>query len=229
MFRLAALPLLLLLSLSSPAPAAAQDYEDGQIWVQALVFGRLSENWRSHLEVQPRWVNDASELGLTIFRTAVGRRITPWLTGWAGYAWIPRTAGEGVRHEQRTWQQLSLTLPPAGGWTTSGRLRLEQRWLDPWDGTSHRIRGLARAQRPFAAGSRWGLVVYDEVMITLDDTSLGPEQGFDRNRLFGGVMRTFGPAAAIEAGYLWEHGALPDALSRDEHVFLTTLTLQFPR
>ena len=42
-------------------------------------------------------------------------------------------------------------------------------------------------------------------------------------------MRTFSPAATLEAGYLWEHSAMPDPLSRDEHVLLTTFTLQFPR
>jgi Protein of unknown function (DUF2490) len=221
--------LLLFLSLLCPAAARAQDLSDNQIWVQALALGRLSENWRSHVEVWPRWFDDASDLGLVIVRAGVGRRITSRLTGWAGYAWIPRMQHPGVRHEQRLWQQLTLALPPAAGWTFSSRLRLEQRWLEPWEGMSNRIRGLGRVQRPFAAGSRWGLAVYDELMITLDETELGPEPGFDRNRLFAGVMRTLSPAATLESGYLWEHSALPDSLSRNEHVLMTTFTLQFPR
>lgn len=220
---------LLLLSLLRPEAVLAQDLDDFQIWVQTLAQGRLSENWRSHFEVWPRWFDDGSELGLTIMRTAIGRRITSRLTGWAGYAFIPRTQGDGVRYEQRSWQQLSLTLPPSAGWTVSSRLRLEQRWLDPWEGSSHRIRGMARVQRPFRQGSRWGLAVYDEVMVTLDDTSLGPKQGFDRNRIFGGVMRSLGPAATIETGYLWEHTALAPSGSRNEHVLATSLTLQWPR
>jgi hypothetical protein len=222
-------PVLLILCVLHPASAPAQDLQDGQIWVQAIALGRLSENWRSHVEVQPRWFDDASEFGLVIVRTAVGRRITSRLTGWVGYAWIPRMYAPGVRHEQRTWQQLSLVLPPAAGWTASSRLRLEQRWLDPWEGTSHRIRGLGRLQRPFAPGSRWGLAVYDELMITFDETPLGPPQGFDRNRLFGGVMRTLNRTATVEAGYLWEHAAVPPSLNRNDHVLLTTVTLQLPR
>ena len=221
--------LLLFLCLLCPSPPRHRISLTTRSRVQALALGRLSENWRSHVEVQPRWFDDASDLGLVIVRTGVGRRITSRLTGWAGYAWVPRMQHPGVRHEQRLWQQLSLALPPAAAWTFSSRLRLEQRWLEPWEGVSHRLRGMVRVQRPFAAGSRWGLAVYDELMITLDDTELGPEQGFDRNRLFAGVMRTLSPAATLEAGYLWEHSAMPDSLSRDEHVLLTTFTLQFPR
>ena len=217
-----------LLCLLCPSPAGAQDYEDGQVWIQALALGRLSENWRSHLEVQPRWFDDASSLGLVIVRGAVGRRLTRQLTGLAGYGWVPRTSDSGVRHEQRIWQQLSLALPPASGWTVSGRLRLEQRWLEPWEDTSNRMRVLARAQRPLGS-SRWSVVFYNEVMLTLDDTGSGPEQGFDRNRLHAGVMRRLAPAVTAEAGYLWEHTAVSPDGSRDEHVAIANITLQFPR
>ena len=184
--------------------AAAQQNPDRQVWVQGLALGQLSENWRSHIEVQPRWFDDGSELGLTIVRTALGRRLTPRVTAWLGHAWVPRTFGEGVRHEQRLWQQLSVAGPALGAWSTSGRLRVEQRWLEPWDGVSHRVRMLARAQRPVGATRRWGLWAYDELMVTLDDTPRGPASGFDRNRLAGGVSRRLSPAVSVDAGYLWE-------------------------
>jgi hypothetical protein len=227
MTRLAAL--LLAVCLLCPASAVAQDRQDFQVWAQALAVGQLSENWRSHLEVWPRWFEDGTELALVIVRTAIGRQITPRLTGWAGYAWVPRPLGDGVRHEQRTWQQLSLALPGAAGWTMSSRLRLEQRWQDPWDGSSHRFRGLVRGQRPFATGSRWGIAVQDELMITFDDTPGGPIQGFDRNRLYAGLVRSMTPAATIEAGYLWEHSALAGPGARNDHVASAALTLQWPR
>jgi Protein of unknown function (DUF2490) len=105
---------------------------------------------------------------------------------------VPRTLGSGVRHEQRLWQQLSFAGPVVGGWTPTARLRLEQRWLEPWAGTSHRVRVLARTQRTLGATSPWGLFTYNETMFTLDRTPRGPARGFDRNRLSGGVVRHLG-------------------------------------
>jgi Protein of unknown function (DUF2490) len=208
--------------------AAAQQNPDRQIWVQGLALGQLSENWRSHVEVQPRWFDDGSELGLTIVRTALGRRLTPRVTAWLGHAWVPRTFGEGVRHEQRIWQQLTLTGPALGAWSTLGRLRVEQRWLEPWDGVSHRVRMMARAQRPVGATKRWGLWAYDELMVTLDDTPRGPASGFDRNRLAGGLSRRLSPVASVDAGYLWERGVF-GAGRRNDHVAIGVLNLSLPR
>jgi len=224
----AGLAVVLALTLGLVTSAAAQPDPDRQVWIQGLALGQLSENWRSHIEVQPRWFDDSSELGLTIVRTAIGRRLSPRVTVWLGHAWIPRTFGEGVRHEQRIWQQLSLAGPVLGGWTTSGRLRVEQRWLEPWDGLSHRVRMMARAQRPLAPTSPWGVWAYDELMVTLDDTPQGPQDGFDRNRLSAGISRRVSPLVSFDAGYVWERG-VAGAGRRNDHVALGVLYLNWPR
>lgn len=209
------------------APAAAQPNPDRQFWLQALAIGQLSEAWRVHVETQPRFQDDASELGLTLVRTAIGRRLTPRVTAWAGHAWVPRTFGDGVRHEQRAWQQLSIAGPALGRWVTSGRARLEQRWLDPWDDASHRLRLMARAQRPVGAAG-WGVYAYDELMVTLDDTANGPANGFDRNRLSAGVSRRLSPAVSFDAGYLWER-AVFGAGRRNDHIAIGVLNVAWPR
>jgi hypothetical protein len=216
------------LSLLVPAESAsAQDVEDGQLWIQALAIGELSDNWRVHLELQPRVFNDASELGLTIVRTAIGRRLHPNVTAWAGHAWVPRSLGPTTVHEQRLWQQLSLAFPSAAGWTPSARVRLEQRWLDPWVGTSHRLRLMMRAQRPVAAAGPWSIAFYNETMLTLDDTSLGPGRGFDRNRLYGGMVRRLSSLFSAELGYVWEHATFPCPLQRNDHVALGVININF--
>lgn len=217
-----------LLVLGAAATAAAQPNPDRQVWMQGLALGQLSEHWRTHIEVQPRWFDDGSDLGLTIVRYALGRRLTPRATVYVGHAWIPRTFGTGVRHEQRAWQQLSLTGPSVGGWATSGRVRLEQRWLDPWADASHRLRTMVRAQRALAGGSPWGVWTYDELMLTLDDTARGPASGFDRNRLAAGVSRRLSRAVSLDAGYLWEHAVFgPDR--RNDHIAIGVVTLAWPR
>lgn len=206
--------------------AWAQDNPDAQVWVQAIGIGPLSENWRAHVEIQPRLFDDASELGLTIIRTAIGRRIAPRATVFVGYAGIPRTFGPVNRYEQRIWQQLSLTFPAVRRWAPTARVRVEQRWLDPWADASHRVRVLARGQRPFGQGP-WSLGVYDEIMMNVDDTDLGPGEGFDRNRVYAGLMRRLSPSLSTEIGYLWEHGAIPGG-RRNDHVLMGVLNVTWP-
>lgn len=203
---------------------------DGQIWIQGLALGRLSEHWRSHLEVQPRWFDDASELGLTIVRSAVGRQLSPRITVWGGHAWVPKTFGPGVRHEQRLWEQVSISLPPLGTWRPAARVRVEQRWQpEPWDDSSHRVRMMMRLQRPLGPNSRWQIAAYDEVMFTMDETTRGPLRGFDRNRLYGGIVRTIHPRVSVEAGYLWERSRITRLANLDSHVASATVTAQWPR
>ena len=203
--------------LARPGAAAAQDSPDAQIWFQMLAVGDLADQWRTHVEVQPRFMDDTSELGLTLVRTAIGRSIAPGLTAWIGHAWVPRTLGPDTRHEQRIWQQLLAALPAVRSWTPSIRLRIEQRWLDPWDGTSHRVRLLTRAQRSLGTARRWGLFAYDEAMVTLDRTPRGPSRGFDRNRLSTGVVRRLSPAVSTDVGYIWENTAVAEG-RRNDHI-----------
>jgi Protein of unknown function (DUF2490) len=208
--------------------AAAQDSPDSQAWVQALAVGAVSAHWRTHVEVQPRFMNGASELGLTIVRTAVGRSVAPRVSVWLGHAWVPRALGTGVRHEQRIWQQLLLTSPAVGGWTPTARLRVEQRWLEPWQGASHRVRVLTRAQRPLGVGTQWSVFAYDEAMFTLDRTPRGPARGYDRNRLSAGLARRSSPIVSTDIGYIWENAVIPGG-HRNDHVFIVVLNLSMPR
>lgn len=209
--------------------ARAQSTHDAQLWVQTLALGRVGD-WRTHVEVQPRVFDDVSELGLVILRGAVGRALTPRVSAWLGYAWIPRTFGPGVRHEQRIWQQLLVTPPAVAGWTPSVRVRLEQRWQnEPWDGASHRLRTLVRAQRPIDAARRWQVAGYNELMVTFDETPDGPRQGYDRNRFYSGLMRTVTPALTVEGGYIWEHSPIDGPGSRHDHAAIVVATLQWPR
>jgi hypothetical protein len=220
--------LLSLMAVVSPhAAAMGQDTQDGQVWAQALVTGPVSESWRVHLEVQPRIFDNASELGLTIVRGAIGRQIAPRVAAFIGYGWVPRSLGPTTRHERRIWQQLSLVLPAGGAWTTSGRIRLEQRSLDPWLGRSHRLRLLARAQRTLEGP--WTLAMYNEAMVTLDHTPLGPARGYDRNRLYGGLMRRLTPTFTAELGYIWENSTIAGPPQRNDHIAIGVMNIVLPR
>lgn len=210
-------------------PARAQDYQDFQVWSQTVVIGQLSDKWRSHLELQPRVFDNGRELGITIFRGALGRQVTPRVSLWAGYAMVARSLGPATTWEKRAWQQVLVALPRAGTWAPTLRLRLEQRWLPQRTDTSHRLRVMARGQRPLKANSPWHVALYDEAMFTLNTTTSGPYRGYDRNRAFGGVGRRLSPAVTVEGGYLWENSTIRGPGQRNEHVALVTMNVAWPR
>jgi hypothetical protein len=206
------------LTLLWPISAAAQATHDAQLWTQVILTAPIAPQWLVHLEAQPRWSDDVSELNHAIARGAVGRRVAPGVSMWGGYAWIPRTLGPGTRHEQRIWQQVSASLPVVRRWAPSMRLRTEQRFLDGWEDSSHRLRIMGRLVRPLDAAGTWNVATWNEGMITLDDTVGGPWQGFDQNRLFAGLMRRMSSAATIEGGYLWHTTKPPTSARAHAHV-----------
>lgn len=203
----------------------AQSVHDAQLWTQVVVTPHLAPDWMVHLEFQPRWSEDMSELNQLIMRTALGLQVTDRMSIWGGYAWIPRTLGPGTEHEQRIWQQLSATFPVVAKWTPSMRLRLEQRFLDSWADSSHRLRMMGRFVRPIDAERRWLLVGWNELMVTLDDTAPGPWQGIDQNRLFGGIARRFNPQVTLEGGYLWQTLEPPDRVRANAHIAFAWLNV----
>jgi hypothetical protein len=215
----------LLLAFLSPLVAAAQDTVDSQLWLQAVATLRLSENWRLHLEEQPRWYEDWSAPYQIITRTALGRRVGPRASLWGGYAWVAKPPGEGVTHEHRIWEQLSATFPTLEQWTPSIRLRIEQRFQDTWDGASHRIRMMGRGVRPFDDRARWSLAVWDELMVTANDADGGPASGIDQNRLFAGTLRQFNPQVGLEFGYLWVTSEAPASPRTHAHNLFVWLNL----
>jgi hypothetical protein len=209
---------------AEPAPASAQVQHDAQVWAQVISTLTLSD-WRIHLEVQPRFSQDASELDHTLTRWALGRQLNSRMSVWAGHAWTARTLGDTTRHEQRLWQQLSLTLPAAAGWAPSVRVRLEQRFFDGWSDNSHRLRSMLRGVRPISGP--WSLAVWDEFMLNFDQTGGGPHQGYDQNRAFAGVLRRFSRHASLEFGYLLQSLKTPAGPMLNGHTAFTWLNLTF--
>ena len=209
---------------AEPVPASAQVQHDAQVWAQVVATLRLSD-WRVHLELQPRFSQDVSELDQTITRWAIGRQLNPRMTLWGGHAWISRTLGDPTRHEQRVWQQLSWTLPEARRWTPSLRFRLEQRFLDGWSDNSHRLRSMLRGVHPISGC--WSLAVWDEFMVNFDKTGSGPPEGFDQNRVFAGTLRRLSSHATIEFGYLLQSLKTSAGPMSNAHTAFTWLNLTF--
>mgnify|MGYP001336770879 CR=1 FL=1 len=62
-------------------------------------------------------------------------------------------------------------------------------------------------------------------MVTLDWSPGGPARGYDRNRLYGGLMRRLSPVFTAEFGYIWENSTIPGLLQRNDHVMLGVVNI----
>jgi hypothetical protein len=197
-----ALHLLIALTAAASAPAAAQE-EDLQQWTLLSTTGQLSGKVTLYAEVQPRFTDDVGRIGQLLLRPAIGYRVAPDLSVFLGYAYV-RTDPKGGRStdEHRLFQQLSFTAYRGpGGFTITGRTRLEQRTVIGSDELGWRFRQVIRAERKI---SRSGMkaVAWTEPFVNLDTTDWGQRGGVDQWRTFLGVGLPVSASLTVDAGYL---------------------------
>jgi hypothetical protein len=189
--------------------ARADDLDDDfQVWAPAILQLDIGPKvLRGWFEVQPRFDEDAGQLGVLLTRPALGVYVRPWLTAWAGYAYVERLRPE-YAHEHRAWEQLqaNATVDEESGTKVMARLRVEHRLREGEDPVAHRVRLLVRAQRALADLKPMSLhgIVWNEVFVGLNTVKWGPASGFDRNRSFIGLGLQMIPEARFEVGYMFE-------------------------
>jgi hypothetical protein len=191
------------LALVAASPAAAE--EDFQPWFAATATVPVGERALVWLEGQARTSDDASRLNQVLLRPAVGLRVSPAATLFAGYAFVatnPR--GPGSSKEHRIWQQALIRILGDGkGITLSSRSRLEQRFREDDGDTGHRLRQLVRLTAPIgSAGTQ--AVIWSEPFIGLNGTAWGQPAGLDRWRNFVGVSVPVAATLRVEPGYMNE-------------------------
>lgn len=214
--------------LGCSAGAAADNVEDGRIWLNLTLQGDLpAQGWRWYAELQPRWREEGRDLDAVLVRPAVYYKLSASDSIWFGYGYIPSyPASGGMRYENRLWQQYLHAFDPWNGIALSSRTRLEERRLEDGDDTGYRLRQMLRASRQFAANPAWGAVVWDEVFVNANDTDWGARNGFDQNRAFVGVSYAFSGKAKVEAGYLNQYiRTVGD--DRMNHVLSAALSINF--
>jgi hypothetical protein len=189
--------------LVAPRDARAQQNPDYQSWTALLGTANLD----SALPGVRLWFDGHTRRGdagnVFIFRPGVGYAITPWMSVWAGYAWIPVTSdATGDRFdEQRIWQQLILSNRWLDGRVSAqSRTRVEQRFQEGTSDLGHRVRQFVRADYRFE-NMPLGLVVWDELFWQLNDAGVFAA-GFDQNRIFVGPALHAWDGFRVEFGYL---------------------------
>jgi len=195
--RSATLVLLASILLVPGASGALAASGDGQVWMQGIVRVALPQRFRLWLEVQPRLGGDG--LRQLLLRPALGYQVTPSWSVWQGYGFTP--SFDPYRRENRLYQESLLDLS-FGGLRMVNRTRLEERFIEGAEGVSLRARHLLRFTHPVDRDRRWFVAISDEAFATLDDTSGGPQAGFDQNRAYAGIRWQATPRLALEIGYL---------------------------
>ena len=195
-----ALALILLLQFSTPTLATTNDL---QSWNAITLIGDANErgDWQYWFDGHMRFKDDASQLGVSIFRPGIGYRMNEDLTLWLGVARVTIDTNEQTIEEDRLWQQATYSLANFMGGNVVARTRLEQRFRrDEGDDTGHRIRQFVRWSMPLT--DRWSLVVWDELFIALNDADWGQRRGFDQNRLYVGPAYQLSNQWRVEMGYM---------------------------
>jgi len=191
-------------TLLAATPAAAQTDNDAQVWVNLTATGSIKDRLIYFAEIQPRAADDASRLDQLILRPAIGWKLSDRVSVFQGYARVVTYVGDrDARREDRSFQQVTWTLPQGRRAEIQSRTRLEQRWRDDGDDMGLRLREMIRGEIAFARDGRGVRALgYAELFVGLNRTDWNTRPGFDQLRSFAGVEVPVGARSTIEAGYL---------------------------
>lgn len=191
--------------ITSKALAVPTDFQD---WTQvtALIPLEESKKYELYFEAQSRIGDDWQRMERILVRPALWYNWDKNLSFAVGYAWTPGFYNShyyyDYRIENRTWEQV-LYKHDGFGLQWQHRVRQEQRFIENTSGTSNRLRYLVRGSYALDETKTYGLTAYNELFITYNTTSNGPQSGFDRDRIFMGPYFVRGPGR-YEVGYIGE-------------------------
>lgn len=202
--------------------------EDAGGWVAAFATKPINERWIAYAEGQLRYGDDISRLSQTLWRPAIGYRLSPELSLWGGYAYVTTArAGAEDTQEHRVFQQVLWNVGEVFGAKVTSRTRLEQRWVDPGDDTGWRFREFVRLEKPLQSQAGLDAVGYLEGFFHLNDTDWGAESGLDQTRLFAGLGHDIASGLRLEGGYLNQYINSPRGSDRMNHILSLNLFLNF--
>jgi Protein of unknown function (DUF2490) len=205
--------------------------QDFRLWSPIFMTVKLPSSFLAYMEVQPRFadLDEDGHIDQLLLRPAVGYQLTEHLSIWQGYAWV---GNFNQRHtppqspffeESRIYQQI-LYSRKFDSFKIVSRTRLEERWIEHVDGTAVRFRTMLRGQYPLPMAPEWALVAADEIFINLNTVGTrGPAAGFDQNRVFVGVNRTFSKYFNMDVGYqnqLLNSRSIPNLANQMNHMIL---------
>ncbi|CUS36318.1 DUF2490 domain-containing protein [Candidatus Nitrospira nitrificans] len=205
--------------------------QDFRLWAPVFLTVKLPSSFLAYMEVNTRFadLDDAGHIDQLLLRPALGYQLTDNLSIWQGYAWVgnfnqPHTPPQSSFFEEsRIYQQINYA-SKFESFRILSRFRLEERWIEHADGTALRFRLMLRGVYPLPFAPEWALATYDEIFVNLNTVGTrGPEAGFDQNRFFLGINRTFSKYFNMDFGYqnqLLNSRSIPDLANQMNHVIL---------
>lgn len=196
--------------LGAPAQAQSTFNQDFRLWAPVYLNVNLPARFLGYMEVNPRLKEDVSTIDQLLLRPALGYQLTEKLSLWQGYAWVgnfnqPHQPSQSPFFEENRIYQQANYKDRFSSFKFLSRTRLEERWIEHADGTAVRFRQMLRLDYPLPIAPDWALVSYDEIFINLNTvgaiTGKGPAAGFDQNRFFVGINRTFNQYLNVDLGY----------------------------
>ena len=140
-----------------------------------------------------------------LIRPGIGIKVNEWMALYVGYAWTPTfvDAPSEVSHQHRLWEQMVVDIGLRERLDLESRTRFEQRFQPDGDDLSWRLREHLRLDWELSSGSPYGLVLWDELSLFLNDVDWGPAAGVDQNRVFLGPSMQLAGVGRLEGGYLF--------------------------
>jgi hypothetical protein len=194
--------LVYLFLLLSTSPTLAE--QDAGAWLVTNLTTQLDQRASANLELQHRFVDNASDFSQRLIRPSITYRLDETFTVTLGYAHVLTDPNAGSPFsENRPWQQLGYAIHRNDyGLNVSGRTRLEQRFVETGDDVGWRVRQMFRVEIPFQNKGQIKGLVWNETFLGLNSTDWGQRDDLDQSRTFVGVMTPVSENVQLEAGYL---------------------------
>lgn len=219
-------PAMVALGCAASTPAFAVE-EDVQLWTTLVVTGPIKGPLVANIEGGARFDRDVGRLGIAYIRPSIGYRVTPAVTLSLGYAHFT-TFVDNARdvQEDRAWQQVEGRLGKLGSGSLTGRLRLEQRFVNTGSENGYRLRARLRYQGKLGTKGP-DLVVQTEPFFGFNRTAWGQPDGLDQVRSFVGIVTPLAKGLSIETGYQNRYVRRIGRGDRVDHIVPVTMTVRF--
>jgi hypothetical protein len=180
-------------------PLAADD-SDWQQWTTFKVsLPSPSNKWEFGVWSQVRFDDNMSNYNWTLINPSAHYKLkNGWKVGF-GYQYISKHA---AADETMPWQEVSHSWKFSNRLVLGNRFRLEQRIIDDVSGVVFRGRFRINASYPIGKSGMY-LTGSEAVWWNMNEKENGPKEGFDQNRLFGGLGWHVGKKLRFELGYQW--------------------------
>ena len=226
----ASLFLTAILALCYPLQALADYYDhDAHIWSVVNFNGRIDDRWSANLEIQNRFMENASAYGQRLIRPSVTYQLNPVYSLTAGYGHVmTNSSTTRAFDENRLWQQVGYRMYKNDyGIALSGRTRLEERLVETGDDLGWRLRQYVRLEAPFEAHGKTKFLLWNETFYGFNRTDWGQRNDFDQMRNFVGFMVPLHERLSLDAGYMNQVVFKSNVDDRMNHTFATAVTFKF--